>query len=100
MVRKVVWTNRADEIFTRIIEFYVEKNGSKSYSRKLNSEIKEIINLLTKHPFLGTKTDFKEIRVLIQGNYKIFYQVKSVELVIHLVWDCSQNPDDLKKIMK
>ena len=73
MVRKIVWTNRADKIFTHILEFYVERNGSKIYSRKLNSEVKEIINLLVKHPFLGIKTDFEEIRVLIHGHYKIFY---------------------------
>jgi hypothetical protein len=56
--------------------------------------------LLTKHPFLGAKTDLEDIKVLIQGDYKIFYQVKSKELVIHLVWDCRQNLDDLTRIMK
>ncbi|MFA4852001.1 MAG: type II toxin-antitoxin system RelE/ParE family toxin [Bacteroidales bacterium] len=100
MVRRIVWTSRADEIFTHVLKFYVERNGSKTHSRKLNKEVKEIINLLTRHPFLGAKTDFENIRVLIQGDYKIFYQVKSKELVIHLVWDCRQNPEDLKRIIK
>jgi len=100
MVRRIVWTSRADVIFTHILEFYIERNGSKTFSKKLNKEVKEIINLLTQHPFLGTKTDFENIRVLIQGDYKIFYQVKSKELVIHLVWDSRQNPNNLKRVIK
>ena len=96
MVRRIVWTSRADEIFTHILKFYVERNGSKTYSRKLNKEVEEIINLLIKHPFLGAKTDYKEIRVIIKGDYKIFYQIKPEELIIHFVWDCRQNPDVLE----
>ncbi len=96
MVRRIVWTNKADEIFTSILEFYIERNGSKTYCRKLNKEISEIIGLINKHPFLGTKTDIENLRVIIKGDYKIFYEVLSKELIIHLVWDCRQNPDDLK----
>lgn len=100
MVRRIVWTNRADKIFTQVLEFYIDRNGSKTYSRKLNEEINEIIGLLIKHPFLGKKTDYQDIRILLKGNYKIFYQIKPLELVIHLVWDCRQNPDNIKKTLK
>ena len=100
MLRRIVWTNRGDEIFSHVLEFYIERNGSKTHSRKLNKEVKEIIYLVAKHPCLGAKTDFEDIRVLIQGNFKIFCQVKSKEIIIHLVWDCRQNPDDLKRKMK
>jgi plasmid stabilization system protein ParE len=96
MVRKIVWTNRADKIFSHILEFYLERNGSKTYSRKLNKEIKEILKLLLKHPYLGIKTDLDEIRVLIHGYYKIFYQVISHTIIIHLVWDTRQNPDEIE----
>ena len=100
MVRRIVWTSKADEIFTRILEYYIERNGSKTYSRKLNNEVKEIISLLSKHPFLGAKTEIEDLRVIIQGDYKIFYQVNLKEIIIHLVWDCRQNPDDLNRIAK
>ena len=59
MVRRIVWTNRADKIFTQVLKFYIDRNGSKTYSRKLNEEINEIIGLLIKHPFLGKKTEIK-----------------------------------------
>ncbi len=100
MVRRVIWTSKAYAIFTSILEFYIERNKSKTYSRKLNKEVNEIIKLLLDHPFLGIKTDFKDIRVLIKDEYKIFYQIKHDELVILLVWDCRQNLDFLNKVFK
>jgi toxin YoeB len=100
MARRIVWTSKADIVFTRILEFYVERNGSKTYSRKLNREINEIIKLLLEHPYLGTRTDFNEIRVLIQGDFKIFYQLKPKELIILLVWDCRQNPNMINDLIR
>jgi plasmid stabilization system protein ParE len=96
MAKKIIWTNKADKIFSLILEFYLERNGSKTYSRKLNQEIKEILDLLLKHPYLGVKTDLDEIRVLIHGNYKIFYTVISQTIIIHFVWDTRQNPDNIR----
>ena len=100
MVRRVIWTSKADAIFTSILDFYIDRNNSKTFSRKLNKEVNEIIKLLLDHPFLGIKTDCKDIRVLIKGEYKIFYQIKPDELVILLVWDCRQNLDFLNKVFK
>jgi toxin YoeB len=100
MVRRVIWTSKADAIFTSILDFYIDRNKSKTFSRKLNKEVNEIIKLLLDHPFLGIKTDYKDIRVLIKGEYKIFYQIKPDELVILLVWDCRQNLDFLNKVFK
>jgi len=99
MVRRIIWTSKADTIFSNILEFYIERNKSKLYSRKLNKEINDIVNLLLKHPFLGTKSDYKDIRVLIKGDYKIFYQIKPNELIILLVWDCRQSLDFLNRII-
>lgn len=99
MVRRIIWTSKADLIFSNILEYYIERNKSKVYSRKLNKEINDLINLLLKHPFLGTKTDYKDIRVLIKGDYKIFYKIKPNELIILLVWDCRQSANLLNIIV-
>jgi hypothetical protein len=50
MVRRIIWTSRADEIFTHILEFYVERNGSKTYSIKLNQEVKKSLTCLQNIP--------------------------------------------------
>ncbi|RLD50222.1 MAG: type II toxin-antitoxin system RelE/ParE family toxin [Bacteroidetes bacterium] len=96
MVRGIVWSKRAEKLFFDILEFYYVRNKSKTYSRKLNSEIKQLIKILAKQPFLGRKTEKNNIRVLIKGNYKIFYEIEPEEIVILLVWDTRQNPENFK----
>lgn len=96
MAKRIIWTSRTDQIFTRILEYYIERNGSKTYSRQLNRKIQSLITILSKQPFLGVKTDYLNIRVFINSDYKIFYQVSKDLLIIHLVWDCRQNPESLK----
>ena len=98
MARRVTWTRKAERIFSDILEFYAERNGNKTYSRKLSSEIKQIVSLLTKQPFIGIRTDAENIRVVVKGDFKVFYQLQPEEIVIILVWDCRQNPGKLKKM--
>jgi hypothetical protein len=54
--------------------------------------------LLKKHPDLGIKTEIEDVRGLIIGEYIIFYQTKDEMIIVHSVWDCRQNPEDLKII--
>ena len=95
MAKRVIWTSKANLIFTKILEFYIERNGSKTYSRKLNNEILSLITILSKQPFLGIKTNKKDIRFFLKNDFKIFYQIDNDMLIIHLVWDCRQNPESL-----
>ena len=99
MAKRVIWSSKADGIFTKILEYYIERNGSKTYSRKLNHEILAIIAILSKQPFLGLKTDNEKIRVFIKGDLKIFYQIEIDKLIIHLVRDCRQNPKSLNIVL-
>jgi len=96
MVKRIIWTHRAVSVFRNILEYYYLRNGSKTYSASLSKEIKDLISLLLKHPFLGRKTEIDHIRVLIKGDYKIFYRIDKKEIVILMIWDCRQDPDSLK----
>ncbi len=96
MVRRITWTRKADRVFTSILEFYIRRNVTKTYSRKINSEINKLLNLLTKQPFLGKKTDTENLRVIIHREFKIFYRIELTEIIILMVWDCRQNPEDFK----
>ncbi|MGW9684959.1 type II toxin-antitoxin system RelE/ParE family toxin [Flagellimonas sp. 2504JD1-5] len=96
MAKRIIWTSRADTVFTKILEFYCNRNQSKTYSKKLNKEIHQTIKLIAKYPLLGIKTDIDDIRVLIKKQHKIFYEVRANEIVVHLVWDTRQSPKTLK----
>ena len=99
MAKRIVWTSKADQIYSEILKFYVQRNGSKTFSKKLNNEVKKLLLLLSRHPFLGKKTGLTNARVLIKGNYKIFYKIYSEELVILLFWDSRQNPEKLREFL-
>ena len=73
--RKIVWSSRANSDLSMILEFYYILNGSKTYSKKLNSKIRKTIRLLSKHPLLGIQSDVENIRALVERDYAIFYQV-------------------------
>lgn len=85
----------ASEIFHCVLLYYFRKTGSKSFSAKLNNKIRKDLSLLARHPFLGKPTEFDTIRVLSEGNYRIIYQVNEKDIVILMIWDNRQNPDEL-----
>ena len=94
--RKIIWSHKAKIKLSEILEFYYRRNKSKSYSQKLYSEIKKSVRLLKKQPRLGIKTDDSTIRALIIGEFIVFYEFNKTEIIVHSVWDCRQNPDDLR----
>jgi len=99
MVKRIIWSSKAELIYSGILKFYIQRNGSKTYSKKLNIEVKKLVLLLSRHPFLGKKSSLSNVRVLIKGNYKIIYKIYPNELVILLVWDNRQDPGKLKDIL-
>ena len=96
MAKRIIWTSRADAIFTKILEFYVHRNQSKTYSRKLNQEIHQLLNTVAEYPLLGIKTNVKGVRVVLKKHYKVFYEAKPNEIIVHLIWDTRQDPNKLK----
>jgi len=93
--RKIEWSSQAKIDLSTILEFFYIRNGSKNYSKKLNSKLRKAIRLLSKHPLLGIQSDVDNIRTLVEGDYAIFYQLTDDSVRIITIWDCRQNPDNL-----
>jgi plasmid stabilization system protein ParE len=96
--RTIIWSRRATIKLYSILEFYILRNKSKTYSTKLFRKINKEIKLLRNNPDLGIKTTEETIRGLIIESYIIYYQVTENEIIIHSIWDSRQNPEN--KIMK
>jgi plasmid stabilization system protein ParE len=96
VVRRIIWTSHAEFVFSEILEFYYKRNGNKIYSKKLYLELIQILNLLKKNPYLGKETNAEKTRVFIKNYFKIFYRIEPDEIIVFMIWDCRQNPDDLK----
>ena len=94
--RKIIWSHRAQIRLFQILEFYSERNQSKDYSLKLNAAVKKQLSQIQRQPEIGIKSEIESVRGLIFDNFIIFYEVDSNNIIIHSIWDCRQNPEDLK----
>ena len=93
--RKIVWSSKAKLDLFSILEYFYIRNGSKTYSVKLNAKISRAVRLLSNHPFLGLQSDIEKVRTLVEGDYAIFYQVENEIIRITTIWDCRQDPENL-----
>jgi addiction module RelE/StbE family toxin len=93
--RKIEWSSQANADLSKILKFFYIRNGSKRYSKKLNSKLRKSIGLLSKHPLLGIQSDVDNIRALVEGDYVIFYQLTEDTVRVISIWDCRQNPVNL-----
>jgi plasmid stabilization system protein ParE len=93
--RKIIWSARAKNDLIEILDYYYKRNGTKTYSKKLNSTLRKSIKLLKKYPYIGVKTDIQSVRNLITSCYSIFYEIGSESIEIITIWDDRQNPDNL-----
>jgi len=69
--RNVVWTRTADLQFIGILEYWVNKNKSNIYSKKLVKLVSDRTKQIAEKPLLYKATDFKDIRVASLGNFSI-----------------------------
>ena len=79
---KIFWAETALKQRNYIFEYWNKRNGSTSYSKKLNSSIVERISLLKTNPDLGKKTEFTNTRVVSLGHYSILYKRIDSRLII------------------
>jgi addiction module RelE/StbE family toxin len=96
--RKIVWSNRAKKRLYEILEFYIERNKSKTYSKKIQQLFNKEVRILIKYPELGLNTTEESTRGLIIKDYIIYYEITDDKIIIHTIWDSRQNPDN--KIIK
>lgn len=98
--RAVRWTRTADIQFVGILEYWLKRNKSPIYSKKLIKIVAERTKQLGKTPFSYKKAGFKDTRVASIGNFSIFYKVTDDEILITAFWDNRQNPKKLLRILK
>ncbi len=94
--RKIIWSHRAKINRYEILKFYIERNKSNTYSRKLNKRINKELRLLLKFPDLGIKTNVEGVRGLIIDNFIIFYETNKDFIIVHYIWDSRQDPENLR----
>ena len=95
MVRRIIWSKNALRDKVQILEYWHRRIGTKTYSRKLDKQLREYIKLLKSFTEIGRLINNNEIRFLVKDYYQIFYIYFDKEIRILHIWDSRRNPDDL-----
>ena len=95
--RNVIWTKTADMQFVSILGYWMERNRSNTYSKKLVNLVNERTNQIAEKPFIFIATDFNGVRIASLGNFSIYYKVTAITIIISAFWD---NRQELKKLLK
>ena len=91
---KIEWSIEAKADLFDILNFYIERNQSFSYSKKLNIKINKSLRLIQKKPLIGLISQVKAVRALITGDYQIIYEILDKTILIVMIWDCRRDPGD------
>jgi plasmid stabilization system protein ParE len=91
---KVEWSIEARLDLLDILNYYIDRNKSTTYSKKYHSNINKSIKLISKQPLIGAQTEIDTVRALITGDYQIIYEILENAILIAMIWDCRKDPED------
>lgn len=98
-INKVIVSQFAEDDLNEIVEYYFLL--SQNYVEKIISEFEENIMSLKKHPRSVRvvpeleKQGILHYRELIQGYYRIVYEISDDKVIIHTIIDGRRNFEDL-----
>lgn len=93
----------SEDFYTSINEiysFWEDYTKSTTYSKKINLEIKNTIEIIKSNPngfsLVEIGSEIKNIRSAnILGVFSLFYQVRENDILILLLWDNRRNPQEV-----
>ena len=99
---RVLWTDTALAQLKDIYDYY-KITSTPEIARKLVKALIEETIILETNPLLGVKEPLLskrsyEYRFLVKNSYKIIYRFNGNLIRIISVFDCRQNPKNIKKI--
>lgn len=95
--RKINWTEKANFERKEILEYWINRNKSKTYSIKLNKLFIDAIKMVSEHPTIGRKTDFdKNVRLKIVRDYLLFYEYDDKQVKVLSVWDGNRDEQKIR----
>ncbi|MFN2262345.1 MAG: type II toxin-antitoxin system RelE/ParE family toxin [Psychroflexus sp.] len=100
MAKQIIWSRRAQNDREEILKYWLKRNQSNEYSKKLNNLFKKAVKLVATHPEIGKPTDNLNARIKVVRDYLIVYETDTDKIYILCIWDSRQNPDKLKEILK
>ena len=85
--RKINWTKEANFERKEILDYWIIRNKSKTYSIKLNKLFINTLKQISDNPKIGRKTNFENVRVKIIRDYLLFYEFDTKQIKVLSLWD-------------
>ena len=95
MARKIVWSIKAAVEKDDILRYWLDRNKSKSYPKKLNLLFHQATKWLSKNPYLGRRTSADHVRAKLVRGYFLFYKFDEKNIYVLTIWDARRNPDKI-----
>lgn len=95
MVGEIVWTLRAKEELFEILDHWNKRNGTSSFSLKLNNLILVNLQKLIKQPKIGKVTNIEHVRVQRVNKYYLYYEMVENDLYVLSVRHEKRNSETL-----
>lgn len=98
-INEVIVSQFAEDDLNEIVEYYFLL--SQNYIEKIISEFEENVMSLKKHPRSGRvvpeleKQGILQYRELIQGYYRIIYEISDDKVIVHTIIDGRRNFEDI-----
>ena len=99
MAKRLIWSKTAKISREKILDYWIQRNKSKVYSKKLNMLYTKAVVQISDFPYSGILIENEIYRGKLIQDYYLLYTIKSDVIEILLIWDTRQNPEKLKLIL-
>lgn len=94
--RTIKWTEKANFERKEILDYWIRRNKSKTFSIKLNKLFIAALKQVADAPTIGRKTEFENVRVRLVRDYLLFYEFDAKQIKVLTVWDGNRDEDSLE----
>lgn len=93
MALQIIWSVDAKDHFNEILDYWHQRNGTKTQSKKLYQTVKNALKTLAKYPESGKLTEKPLIQAKIIKDYYLFYTFDKTHLFVVGFCDKRRDPE-------
>lgn len=97
---KIEWTATAEKQFFLLLDYWIERNQSDAYAKKLSRLVWERLEFIAQHPLATLLTSYPDTRKVAMGHFSIFFKIIDDTIFITAFWDNRQDPKTLHRLLQ
>jgi len=98
--KEIIWTETAALQRRTVLEYWLQRNQSPTYSLKLLRLSNEKASKIADNPLIYKTAEFPDTRVAAMGHFSLFYKITNSAITVTAFWDNRQDPEELLKLLK